>query len=552
MPIEVFGAGAVQSSYISYLYLDISPPPPTNTGHGSTILVWPSSYINVPYTSPTGQYYQAVAASMEIFTKAGNTNTITLPDATQVSPGQNIIMANVGESAFNVLYNDGTILKTIGVTPLANIIWFLLTDTSTSNGEWEVVTFGAGTSMADANALAGYGLVALAGKLNTNIPVIKTNSAPVIDATYRAKLVVYTGPPTTISLPLIASVPGGFYLSFHNQGSGNLIIQVNPGEPTPFPNTPTLDGDSSITVPAGASLTIINDGIGSPNYPNWWTLGFSDLSSSATINNLDISGRGPAINLGTDAAEANIQNIFGTAIGTPAIFFPIPGFWFIQNTTGGTGNITVQFGTSSVPVGTSYMIPNGQTQIFYADTTGMYPSPNYLQNLYLSNGTAASPALSFISSKNTGIFYTTTSVPSVGVSVSGLVLGAFQKITGTQNAMAVFSGNVIEYLSLFIDNISGGGIAYKNITAIGISPAGAVTFPASPGAALPILSGGTGSTTAAGAINNLMPAATVNGTVAYYNGTNWVILGPPAAGTFFLKITSTGTGTGGTPFWSLV
>lgn len=66
-----------------------------------------------------------------------------------------------------------------------------------------------------------------------------------------------------------------------------------------------------------------------------------------------------------------------------------------------------------------------------------------------------------------------------------------------------------------------------------------------------ISSGGTNASTQAGAINNLMPASTVNGTVAYHNGTNWVILAPPAAGTFFLKITSTGVGSGGTPFWSL-
>jgi hypothetical protein len=550
MPVEVFGAGAVQSSYVSYLPLDIRSPP---TGKGSTILVWPSSYINVPYTSPTGQYYQSFAAAMKVTTAGGNANTITLPDATQASPGQNIILANIGASAFNVLKNDGiTPVTTVGVTPSPNIVWILLTDTSTSNGEWFVVTFGAGTSMADAIALAGNGLVALAGKLNTDVPVIKTNGVPVIDATYRAKLVVYTGPPAIISLPLIASVPGGFYFSFHNQGSGNVIIQVNPAEPTPIPNTPTIDGNSSITVPAGASLTIVNDGLMLPSYPNWWTLGFSDLSSSATVNNLDISGKGPLIDLDADAAEANIQNIFGTAIGTPSIFFPIPGFWFIQNTTGGTGNISVQFGTSSIPVGPSYMIPNGQTQIFYADTTGMYPSPDYLPNLYLSNGTAASPALSFVSSQNTGMFYTTTPVPTVSVSVSGLVLGAFQKRSGTANNMQVYSGDTTKILGFSIDDTLGGNIYFNTTPAISISPTGVVTFPASPGAALPITSGGTGSITAPDAINNLMPAATVNGTVAYYNGTNWVILGPPAAGTFFLKITSTGTGTGGTPFWSLV
>jgi hypothetical protein len=48
-----------------------------------------------------------------------------------------------------------------------------------------------------------------------------------------------------------------------------------------------------------------------------------------------------------------------------------------------------------------------------------------------------------------------------------------------------------------------------------------------------------------------MPAATVNGTLSYFDGVTWVILSPPAAGTYYLKITSGGVGTGGTPFWSL-
>lgn len=93
MPIQVFGAGAVQTAYVSYLALDLSL--------GSVQLVWPTSYVDVPYTQ-NGINYNVLAASMSVNTAMGNTNTMTLPDATMASGGQNFIITNTGASAFDV------------------------------------------------------------------------------------------------------------------------------------------------------------------------------------------------------------------------------------------------------------------------------------------------------------------------------------------------------------------------------------------------------------------------------------------------------------------
>ena len=162
MAIEVFGAGAVQSAYVSYLPIDIRP--------NNITLLWPTSYVNVPYTDPiTNIHYNVLAAWMDVNTNDENENTITLPDATKSSVGSNIIVKNVGAGDFNIHTSDNNILLNIGTGLRYSI---LLTDNSTPAGMWSVVQFGAGVSQASANLLAGNGLVALGATLNSDTPII--------------------------------------------------------------------------------------------------------------------------------------------------------------------------------------------------------------------------------------------------------------------------------------------------------------------------------------------------------------------------------------------
>lgn len=199
-----------------------------------------------------------------------------------------------------------------------------------------------------------------------------------------------------------------------------------------------------------------------------------------------------------------------------SIFAPTP----LAVTKGGTGNTTPTFSTGPLTV----------------STVG-YRGPV---------GTAASPTYSFTGNINTGIY---TTGGTVNITCQGINVASFDTdIPSSGHTNVFFINNTASSLYLKTNSSNDTGSIGYNTDSITFGIDGAITLTN----ALPIASGGTAATTQANAIKNIMPVATVNGTLAYYNGTNWVILAPPAAGTFFLKITSGGTGTGGTPFWSLV
>ena len=162
--------GPVQVAYPSLVELDISTYDIT--------LVWPTSYFDVPSVI-NDIHYNVMAANIIVTDGLANTNTITLPDATQSSPGSSFIITNIGASSFQLLRADGSELILIPNTPTtSNSFFVVLTDTSTLAGGWQFVQFGAGTSQAQASALAGNGLEALLGKLTTNTPVNIINSTP--------------------------------------------------------------------------------------------------------------------------------------------------------------------------------------------------------------------------------------------------------------------------------------------------------------------------------------------------------------------------------------
>jgi hypothetical protein len=251
MPIQVFGQGAVQTAYVSFLPIDLTT--------ASTILIWPTSYVDVPYTKD-GINYNALAASMTVQTAIANTFTVTLPDATMSSVGSNFIITNIGQSAFDLLKFDSSQLINIPNTALSNSFWVQLIDNSTPAGEWQFVAFGAGASQAQSSTLAGNGLVALSSLLNTNMEVQAKSTSYSVVSSDRATMIVWKGGTETITLPAIGDVPAGFYVSFNNGGSGSLIVQAV--------DSANIDNLSSITLAPYQSMSVVSDG------SVWWTLGF--------------------------------------------------------------------------------------------------------------------------------------------------------------------------------------------------------------------------------------------------------------------------------------
>lgn len=266
MPIQVFGNGAVQTAYVNYLPLDLTD--------GSITLIWPTSYVDVPYTAD-GINYNILAASMTVITPLSNTATITLPDATMSTVGANFIITNIGQSAFNLLKADGSLLINIpnyAFSPdivITNSYWVQLIDNSTVAGKWQSVAYGAGTSYAQSGDLAGSGLIALNAELNTQIVVQSKDTNYTVTSSDRATMIVWRGGTGTITLPNMGSISPGFYLSFNNGGTGTLTIQGDA----------LIDGASNILISPNQSLSVTSGDTA------WWTLGFGqNILSSLFVN----------------------------------------------------------------------------------------------------------------------------------------------------------------------------------------------------------------------------------------------------------------------------
>ena len=109
-----------------------------------------------------GNTSDVVANIIEVDAKSAGLNLI-MPPATQVSNGQSTLIRNIGAETFTVVDNSLNTIVSIA-SGIAEYIY--VTDNSTIDGVWETVTFGAGTSAANAATLAGYGLRAINTTLN--------------------------------------------------------------------------------------------------------------------------------------------------------------------------------------------------------------------------------------------------------------------------------------------------------------------------------------------------------------------------------------------------
>ena len=128
------------------------------------------TYVN-PFTGQTIQPSQVGYESLTISTNTplqwpvnGNDNLVVaniievtastvglelqMPSATQVSDGQSVLIKNVGANTFTVVdYDGGTIIAI--ASGIAEYIY--VTDNTTDAGNWNSVTFGAGTKIGRAH-----------------------------------------------------------------------------------------------------------------------------------------------------------------------------------------------------------------------------------------------------------------------------------------------------------------------------------------------------------------------------------------------------------------
>jgi hypothetical protein len=375
----------ISPSQVGYEQLSIS---------ADTFLEWP---IN-------GNTDSVVANIIEVTATTGGLALI-MPPATQVSVGQSTLIRNIGSNSFTVTDIGGNTIVTIA-SGIAEYIY--VTDNTTVDGVWETVTFGAGTSSANAATLAGYGLKAINTTLNSAITPNTVASTYTFTPADRASMYVWSGGAGEVILPSAADVGVNWFVIIKNNGTGILDISLT--------GTDTIDGNSSAQLQIAESFVVVSTGT------NYVTYAYGQ-SAEFFFTQLAKSVTGGTVTLSQAEASNIIQEYFGTLTSNCTIILPptVQLYSFRNNTS---GSYTLTFSTGAVGALT-ITLPQNQTIIAICDGTNVYnaqtSTSSFINALTLGDGSAVAPSLSFQSDAQTGLYLAATN--QLGFAVDGLAAG---------------------------------------------------------------------------------------------------------------------------------
>lgn len=305
-------------------------------------------------TNPTYWPYNYTGTSIVISKimdiTAGAAAMLQLPDATQVSPGEDLLIFNTSAYTITIQSYTGSAVTTIA-TGTAKYLY--LKENTTTAGTWGVVTYGTGTSAADASALAGYGLSALGGAtLNQAFITTDKSALFTLDNTYRAKMVNATSGTWTLTLQTAATATSTFFFMLRNSGDGIITVEASGSE--------LIDGQTTKILRAGESAIFICDGAA------WHTIGYGRSVQGYTLLSQSVSAGGT---IALTAAQALNQLINFTGSPAAAVTVTVPntvGVWYLTNNS----SQTVTFVNSSG--GASLAIPADKTVTAVGDGSSIY------------------------------------------------------------------------------------------------------------------------------------------------------------------------------------
>jgi len=378
--VNPFTGQTIQPSQVGYESLTIAT---------DTILQWPVN----------GNDNLVVANIIDITASAANLK-LYLPAATQVSVGQSVLINNVGATSFTVVKSDGSTITSIA-SGISKYIY--LTNNSTLAGTWVSVTFGAGTSAANAATLAGYGLTALSTTLNQAYSVVTYYSNATLAAADRAEFAVWAGGVGAFALPSAASVGNNWFCMIANNGSGILTL-------TPQ-GTDTINGNASQQLQLTESLVIVSNGTG------WNTFGYG-RSNAFAYTQLALNVTGGTLTLTSAQASNTIQGYSGILTSNQIVVVPSTvQLYTVTNNTTGAFSFTMK---TAVVGGATVVVPQGNSLVLICDGTNVYNaasgSASSITALTLGNGSLAVPSLKFSGDANSGLY-----LPSSGT--LGFVIG---------------------------------------------------------------------------------------------------------------------------------
>ena len=398
-----FTGATISPSQVGYIDLTIS---------ANTYLEWP---IN-------GNDTVDVAANIIEVTAATGGLDLIMPPAAQVSVGQAVIIRNIGSNPFIVTNNGGGTLLSVN----SGVAYYLyLTDNSTVNGTWSNVTFGAGTSAADAATLAGYGLTAIGPTLNQSYSVTNYYASSALTATARAQFAVWQGGAGTLTLPSASSVGANWFCMFRNNGSGILTIAPVGSD--------TIDGNVSDQLQITESFVVVSNGSG------WNTFGYGQATQFA-FTQLSIVVTGGTLTETASQASNLIQEFTGTLTSNQIVIVP-PTVQLYTMTNNTTGSYTFTVKTTSIGAAT-VTIPQGTSLVLICDGTNVYNaasgSSSVITSLTLGNGSLSVPSLKFTGDLNSGLYLPTSG--QMGVVISNALAAIFSS-TGLYVPNGIGGGN---------------------------------------------------------------------------------------------------------------
>ena len=411
---------------------------------GTVVTPTDVSYSNISFGANTPLFWPSIVnqgtgeiPATRIMDCTATTTGLALafPEADQGTLGSDILIRNLGSNTFVVTDFIGG--ASVSVAPGVSK-YFYLTDNTTAAGVWRNVTFGTGTSAADAASLAGAGLTTVSGQLAVTENVVNVSITPTINDASRAATYNWIGGNGNIPLPAVATLSQGWFIAFRNSGSGTLTF--TPTSPQLINNTTSIT-----TNPGDSGYIFYNTSTGGYITVGWTTP--NNLVFTAATYDVDAIV-GNTLNLVSNAPI--IQTYIaqsGTRTQTLAVTLPaITQLYIMVNNTNQSGyNITFQNqGSSQTPLA----LTTGNIYTLLSDGQFLYILNSSSSSIFKAvNGNAGAPSYSFLNDNTTGMYLPGAGI--LGLSANGVEM---INIDNTNLADPIVSINA----RLTADLISGG------------------------------------------------------------------------------------------------
>jgi hypothetical protein len=370
------------------------------------------TYYELNFSVNTQLYWPAVLSGVQVpasrimdCTPSTSGLTVYLPNASQGSNGIDILFRNFGAQTFFIAQFGGS--GSSSIAP-GESKYYYLSDNSTDAGVWQNVTFGTGTSAADAASLAGAGLAAISGQLAVTQTPITSSSVPTITNASRANTFVWTGGNGAFTLPLSSTLSAGWWIGFRNNGTGTLVLTPATGE--------LINKLVNVSVPPNASGFIFYQ----QSTGEFYTIGLqtpSNVTFTSAVYDVD-NIVGPTFSLVTFAPVIQTYvSLSGTRTTDLEVILPATTALYIlvNDTTTALYNILFSISgsaaapTSLAPGSIITALSDGNQLIILSQSSSVY--------FYGADGSALLPTFSFLNDTSTGMYLDTVGI--LGLTANG-------------------------------------------------------------------------------------------------------------------------------------